>query len=105
MIEAWVRHRNGITWNTATINRPMNTSGMDFTGEAKMAMFGYDLGVQAASLPKLIGWQPGDDSKQSGCGANRRLDRWHRGRNPRASLANSRARRVERYSGPVRLSD
>ena len=35
--------------------------GMDFTGDAKMAMFGYDLGVQAASLPKLIGWQPGDE--------------------------------------------
>ncbi len=35
--------------------------GMDFTGDAKMAMFGYELGVQAASQPKLIGWQPGDE--------------------------------------------
>jgi Zn-dependent M28 family amino/carboxypeptidase len=35
--------------------------GMDFTGDAKMAMFGYELGVQAASSPKLIGWQPGDE--------------------------------------------
>jgi hypothetical protein len=34
--------------------------GMDFSGDAKMAMFGYELGVQAASQPKLIGWQPGD---------------------------------------------
>jgi hypothetical protein len=34
---------------------------MDFTGDAKMAMFGYELGVQAASSPKLIGWQPGDE--------------------------------------------
>jgi len=34
---------------------------MDFTGDAKMAMFGYELGVQAASQPKLIGWQPGDE--------------------------------------------
>jgi Zn-dependent M28 family amino/carboxypeptidase len=35
--------------------------GMDFTGDAKMAMFGYELGVQAASQPKLVGWQPGDE--------------------------------------------
>jgi Zn-dependent M28 family amino/carboxypeptidase len=35
--------------------------GMDFTGDAKMAMFGYELGVQAASQPKLIGWQPDDE--------------------------------------------
>jgi Zn-dependent M28 family amino/carboxypeptidase len=35
--------------------------GMDFTGDAKMAMFGYGLGVEAASRPKLIGWLPGDE--------------------------------------------
>jgi Zn-dependent M28 family amino/carboxypeptidase len=35
--------------------------GMDFTGDAKMAMLGYELGVQAASQPKLIGWQTGDE--------------------------------------------
>jgi Zn-dependent M28 family amino/carboxypeptidase len=35
--------------------------GMDFSGDAKMAMFGYELGVQAASQPKLIGWQLGDE--------------------------------------------
>ncbi len=35
--------------------------GMDFTGDAKLAMFGYELGVQAASQPKLLGWLPGDE--------------------------------------------
>jgi Zn-dependent M28 family amino/carboxypeptidase len=35
--------------------------GMDFTGNAKLAMFGYQLGVQAASQSKLIGWLPGDE--------------------------------------------
>jgi len=35
--------------------------GMDFTGDAKMAMFGYELGLQAATQPKLIAWQPGDE--------------------------------------------
>jgi Zn-dependent M28 family amino/carboxypeptidase len=35
--------------------------GMDFTGNAKMAMFGYAVGVEAASWPKLIGWLPGDE--------------------------------------------
>jgi Zn-dependent M28 family amino/carboxypeptidase len=34
---------------------------MDFTGNAKLAMFGYELGVQAASQPKLIGWLLGDE--------------------------------------------
>jgi len=34
---------------------------MDFTGDAKLAMFGYELGVQAASQSKLIGWLPGDE--------------------------------------------
>lgn len=35
--------------------------GMDFTGDAKLATFGYELGVQAVSQPKLIGWLPGDE--------------------------------------------
>ena len=35
--------------------------GMDFTGDAKMAMFGYELGLQAASQPKLISWHAGDE--------------------------------------------
>jgi len=36
-------------------------AGMDFTGDAKMAMFGYQLGFEAASRLKLIGWLPGDE--------------------------------------------
>ena len=35
--------------------------GMDFTGDAKLATFGYELGVEAVSQPKLIGWLPGDE--------------------------------------------
>jgi hypothetical protein len=35
--------------------------GMDFTGDAKMATFGYEIGVGVASWPKLIGWLPGDE--------------------------------------------
>jgi peptidase M28-like protein len=34
---------------------------MDFTGAAKMATFGYEVGVKAASWPNLIGWLPGDE--------------------------------------------
>ena len=34
---------------------------MDFTGDAVMARFGFALGWAAASQPKLIGWQPGDE--------------------------------------------
>jgi len=34
---------------------------MDFTGDAKMAMFGYEVGAEAASWLKLIGWLPGDE--------------------------------------------
>jgi Zn-dependent M28 family amino/carboxypeptidase len=33
----------------------------DLTGLAKMGMFGYELGMQAASQPNLIGWQAGDE--------------------------------------------
>jgi len=35
--------------------------GMDFVGDSAMARFGFALGWEAASLPKLIGWQPGDE--------------------------------------------
>jgi Zn-dependent M28 family amino/carboxypeptidase len=35
--------------------------GMDFTGAAKMATFGYEVGAKAASWPDLIGWLPGDE--------------------------------------------
>ena len=34
---------------------------MDFTGLAKLMWFGYDLGLQAASQPALVQWQPGDE--------------------------------------------
>ncbi len=34
---------------------------MDFTGDAVMARFGFALGWQAASAPKLVGWQKGDE--------------------------------------------
>jgi len=36
-------------------------SEMDFTGLAKVAQFGYDLGLQAASQPALIQWQSGNE--------------------------------------------
>src|SRR6266404_5996796 len=34
---------------------------MDFTGDAVIARFGFALGWAAASQPKLIGWQKGDE--------------------------------------------
>jgi len=34
---------------------------MDFVGDGAMARFGFALGWEAASLPKLIGWQHGDE--------------------------------------------
>jgi Zn-dependent M28 family amino/carboxypeptidase len=34
---------------------------MDFAGDAKLAMFGYELGVQAASQLNLVSWLPGDE--------------------------------------------
>jgi len=34
---------------------------MDFTGDSAMARFGFALGWEAASWPKLIGWQKGDE--------------------------------------------
>jgi Zn-dependent M28 family amino/carboxypeptidase len=36
-------------------------SDMDFTGDAVMARFGFALGWQAASMPKLMGWEKGDE--------------------------------------------
>jgi len=33
----------------------------DFTGDAVMARFGFALGWEAASTPKLVGWQKGDE--------------------------------------------
>jgi Zn-dependent M28 family amino/carboxypeptidase len=34
---------------------------MDFTGDAAMARFGFALGWEAATQPKLIGWRKGDE--------------------------------------------
>jgi len=34
---------------------------MDFTGDAAMARFGFALGWEAATQPKLIGWEKGDE--------------------------------------------
>jgi Zn-dependent M28 family amino/carboxypeptidase len=34
---------------------------MDFTGDATIARFGFALGWQAASMPRLIGWRKGDE--------------------------------------------
>jgi Zn-dependent M28 family amino/carboxypeptidase len=34
---------------------------MDFVGDSAMARFGFALGWEAACLPKLIGWQRGDE--------------------------------------------
>jgi len=34
---------------------------MDFTGDAVMARFGFALGWQAATMPKLVGWEKGDE--------------------------------------------
>jgi hypothetical protein len=34
---------------------------MDFTGDAAMARFGFILGWQAASLPKVVSWEKGDE--------------------------------------------
>jgi Zn-dependent M28 family amino/carboxypeptidase len=34
---------------------------MDFVGDSAMARFGFALGWEAASMPRLIGWQHGDE--------------------------------------------
>jgi Zn-dependent M28 family amino/carboxypeptidase len=34
---------------------------MDFTGDAAMARFGFALGWEAASMPKVVEWQKGDE--------------------------------------------
>ena len=36
-------------------------SSMDFTGDAVMARFGFALGWEAASQPRLVGWRKGDE--------------------------------------------
>jgi Zn-dependent M28 family amino/carboxypeptidase len=34
---------------------------MDFTGDAKLAMLGYELGIRASEQFKLVAWLPGDE--------------------------------------------
>ena len=34
---------------------------MEFAGDAELAMFGYELGAQAASQIDLVGWLPGEE--------------------------------------------
>ncbi len=38
---------------------------MDFTGDAAMARFGFALGWAAASQPKLVGWEKGDEFEKA----------------------------------------
>jgi Zn-dependent M28 family amino/carboxypeptidase len=38
---------------------------MDFTGNAKMAKFGFELGWLVAAQPELAGWQPGDEFEKA----------------------------------------
>jgi Zn-dependent M28 family amino/carboxypeptidase len=40
-------------------------ANMDFRGDATIARFGFALGWAAASQPKLIGWQSGDEFEKS----------------------------------------
>src|SRR4029077_9110427 len=53
--------------SSEVVGRPQRRSAdeyipaMEFAGAAKLATFGYQLGVAAASQPTLIGWLPGDE--------------------------------------------
>lgn len=38
---------------------------MNFSGDAKMAKFGFVLGWEVADLPQLTGWQPGDEFEKA----------------------------------------
>jgi Zn-dependent M28 family amino/carboxypeptidase len=41
---------------------------MDFTADAAMARFGFALGWEAASMPKLVGWEKGDEFEKARLG-------------------------------------
>ena len=41
------------------------TPDMDFTGDAKVAKFGFAIGWQVANAAELIGWQPGDEFERA----------------------------------------
>jgi len=43
---------------------------MDFTADAAIARFGFALGWEAASLPKLIGWEKGDEFEKARLSGN-----------------------------------
>ena len=43
---------------------------MDFVGDSAMARFGFALGWEAASLPKLIEWQKGDEFEAARMGSH-----------------------------------
>jgi Zn-dependent M28 family amino/carboxypeptidase len=43
---------------------------MDFTADAAMARFGFVLGWEAASIPKLVGWEKGDEFEKARVGGN-----------------------------------
>jgi hypothetical protein len=38
---------------------------MDFRGDSAIARFGFALGWEAASQPKLAGWQKGDEFEKA----------------------------------------
>jgi Zn-dependent M28 family amino/carboxypeptidase len=38
---------------------------MDFTADAKLAKFGLAVGWQAANLPEVAGWLPGDEFEKA----------------------------------------
>jgi Zn-dependent M28 family amino/carboxypeptidase len=60
--EAWGKQQAD-EYNAKHYHQPSDEyhSDMDFTGDAAMARFGFALGWEAASLPKLIGWEKGDE--------------------------------------------
>jgi Zn-dependent M28 family amino/carboxypeptidase len=41
------------------------TPDMDFTGDAKVARFGFALGWRVAKAPELVQWQPGDEFERA----------------------------------------
>ena len=57
-------------------------SGMDLTGDTKLATFGCERGAQAAPQVKLVGWLPGDEfdecASKASLGSERHLHRVRR---------------------------
>jgi Zn-dependent M28 family amino/carboxypeptidase len=46
---------------------------MDFSGDAKIAKFGFALGWQVAEQPELAGWQPGDEFAKARNGSQSKI--------------------------------